>query len=45
MSMYARAAQFAPFSALHGFHEALVETEKKTDEDFHEKIEEGWAVR
>ena len=31
MSMHARAAQFAPFAALHGHHEAIIEAERLTD--------------
>lgn len=32
MSLYNRAAQFAPFSALHGYEEALTEISRQTSE-------------
>ncbi len=37
MSMYNRAAQFAPFAALTGHGEAIVKTAKKNEESFEDK--------
>ncbi len=37
MSMYQRAAQFAPFSALAGHSEAIMETVRKNQENYQDK--------
>lgn len=37
MSMYNRAAQFAPFAALTGHDEAIAKTAKKNEESFEDK--------
>lgn len=37
MSMYNRAAQFAPFAALTGHDEAIAKTAKKNEESFEEQ--------
>lgn len=37
MSMYNRAAQFAPFAALTGHNEAIAKTAKKNEESFEER--------
>lgn len=37
MSMYQRAAQFAPFSALAGHNEAIMETARKNQESYQDE--------
>ncbi len=37
MSMYQRAAQFAPFSALAGHSEAIMETARKNQESYQDE--------
>lgn len=37
MSMYQRAAQFAPFSALAGHSEAIMETARKNQENYQDE--------
>ena len=40
MSMWKRAAQFAPFAALTGYEEAVKETERKNEESYEPKYED-----
>ncbi|MBO4661815.1 MAG: hypothetical protein J5630_03845 [Bacteroidaceae bacterium] len=40
MSMYQRAAQFAPFAALSGHSEAIRETARKNNEQYNKPCEE-----
>ncbi len=48
MSLRNRAAQFAPFAALTGYGESVINTEKQVEADvmneiIHEKFEDDWG--
>ena len=48
MSLHNRAAQFAPFAALTGYGESVINTEKQVEADVlneivHEKFEDDWG--
>ena len=42
MSMWNRAAQFAPFAALTGYDDAIKDTAQENENSFEKKEEEEW---